>query len=68
MDKIKLGISTCLWAKMSAMTAANRLDRFLTDTLGQYVEYRPVCPEVNAASASRGNPCGWWETRLPEPL
>jgi len=24
----------------------HKLDRFLTDTLGQYVEYIPVCPEV----------------------
>jgi len=24
----------------------HKLDRFLTDTLGQYVEYVPVCPEV----------------------
>ena len=24
----------------------HKLDRFLTDTLGKYVEYIPVCPEV----------------------
>ena len=46
MDKIKLGISTCLLGKNVRYDGGHRLDRFLTDTLGQYVEYRPVCPEV----------------------
>jgi len=43
---IKLGISTCLLGESVRYDGGHKLDRFLTDTLGQYVEYVPVCPEV----------------------
>jgi uncharacterized protein YbgA (DUF1722 family)/uncharacterized protein YbbK (DUF523 family) len=46
MEKIKLGISTCLLGENVRYDGGHKLDRFLTDTLGQYVEYIPVCPEV----------------------
>jgi uncharacterized protein YbgA (DUF1722 family)/uncharacterized protein YbbK (DUF523 family) len=46
MEKIKLGISTCLLGESVRYDGGHKLDRFLTDTLGQYVEYVPVCPEV----------------------
>ncbi len=44
--KIRLGISTCLLGGNVRFDGGHKLDRFLTDTLGQYVEYVPVCPEV----------------------
>jgi len=46
MQKIKLGISTCLLGENVRYDGGHKLDRFLRDTLGQYVEYVPVCPEV----------------------
>lgn len=46
MEKIKLGISACLLGERVRYDGGHRLDRFLRDTLGQYVEYIPVCPEV----------------------
>ena len=46
MEKIRLGISACLLGKNVRYDGGHKLDRFLTDTLGQYVEYVPVCPEV----------------------
>ena len=46
MEKIKLGISTCLLGENVRYDGGHKLDRFLTDTLGQYVAYIPVCPEV----------------------
>ena len=46
MEKVKLGISTCLLGENVRYDGGHKLDRFLTDTLGQYVEYVPVCPEV----------------------
>ena len=46
MEKIKLGISACLLGKNVRYDGGHKLDRFLTDTLGQFVEYVPVCPEV----------------------
>lgn len=46
MEKIRLGISACLLGENVRYDGGHKLDRFLTDTLGQYVEYVPVCPEV----------------------
>ncbi len=46
MKKIRLGISTCLLGEPVRYDGGHKLDRFLTETLGQYVEYVPVCPEV----------------------
>jgi len=45
-EKIKLGISTCLLGGKVRYDGGHRLERFLTETLGQFVEYVPVCPEV----------------------
>ena len=45
-DKITLGISSCLLGNNVRYDGGHAGDRFLTDTLGQYVAYVPVCPEV----------------------
>jgi len=45
-EKIKLGISSCLLGNKVRFDGGHKRDHFLTDTLGQYVEYVPVCPEV----------------------
>ncbi len=46
MEKIKLGISTCLLGEKVRFDGGHKLDRYLTDTLGQFVEYVSVCPET----------------------
>ncbi|PKN19457.1 MAG: DUF1722 domain-containing protein [Deltaproteobacteria bacterium HGW-Deltaproteobacteria-6] len=46
MEKIKIGISSCLLGNPVRYDGGHKLDRFLRDTLGQYVEYLPVCPEA----------------------
>ena len=43
---LRLGISTCLLGKPVRYDGGHKLDRFLVETLGQYVEWVPVCPEV----------------------
>ena len=43
---IKLGISSCLLGNNVRYDGSHSRDRFLTDTLSHYVEYLPVCPEV----------------------
>jgi len=43
---IKLGISSCLLGERVRWNGTHKLDRFLTETLGRFVEYIPVCPEV----------------------
>jgi uncharacterized protein YbgA (DUF1722 family)/uncharacterized protein YbbK (DUF523 family) len=47
-DRIRIGISTCLLGENVRYDGGHKLDRFLRDTLGEYVEYVPVCPEVEA--------------------
>lgn len=46
MERLRLGISSCLLGEKVRYDGQHKLDRFLRDTLGQYVEYVPVCPEV----------------------
>jgi uncharacterized protein YbgA (DUF1722 family)/uncharacterized protein YbbK (DUF523 family) len=44
--RIKIGISSCLLGEEVRYDGGHKLDRFLTDTLGMFVQYIPVCPEV----------------------
>jgi uncharacterized protein YbgA (DUF1722 family)/uncharacterized protein YbbK (DUF523 family) len=46
MTKIRLGISACLLGQKVRYDGGHKRDRFLTDTLAEYVDYVPVCPEV----------------------
>ena len=46
MNKITLGISSCLLGNPVRYDGGHKLDHFLTDTLGRYVEWVPVCPEA----------------------
>jgi uncharacterized protein YbgA (DUF1722 family)/uncharacterized protein YbbK (DUF523 family) len=46
--KIKLGISACLVGEKVRYDGGHKHHRYLTDTLGRYVEYVPVCPEQEA--------------------
>ena len=46
MGKIIIGISSCLLGEKVRYDAGHQLDRYITDTLGQYFEWVPVCPEV----------------------
>jgi uncharacterized protein YbgA (DUF1722 family)/uncharacterized protein YbbK (DUF523 family) len=45
-EKIKIGISSCLLGNNVRWNGGHQQDRYLIDTLGQYVEWVPVCPEV----------------------
>ncbi len=44
--KFRIGISSCLLGNEVRWNAGHKLDKYLTRTLGQFVEYVPVCPEV----------------------
>ena len=46
MDRIRVGISACLLGEPVRYDGGHKHDRYLTDTLGRYFEYVPVCPEV----------------------
>jgi uncharacterized protein YbgA (DUF1722 family)/uncharacterized protein YbbK (DUF523 family) len=48
MSPIRLGISACLLGREVRYDGGHKRDRFLTDTFGRFVEWVPVCPEVEA--------------------
>ena len=45
-ESIRLGISACLLGRNVRWNGGHKLDRYLRDTLGAFVQYVPVCPEV----------------------
>ncbi|MBW1788307.1 MAG: DUF523 and DUF1722 domain-containing protein [Deltaproteobacteria bacterium] len=45
-ERIKLGVSKCLIGENVRYDGGHKLDRFIRDTLGQYVDFAPVCPEA----------------------
>ena len=45
-NRIKVGVSTCLLGKNVRYDGGHKLDRYIRDTLGEYLEFVPVCPEV----------------------
>jgi uncharacterized protein YbgA (DUF1722 family)/uncharacterized protein YbbK (DUF523 family) len=45
-QKIRLGVSACLLGQEVRYDGGHKRDTFLTDTLGPFVEWVPVCPEV----------------------
>jgi uncharacterized protein YbgA (DUF1722 family)/uncharacterized protein YbbK (DUF523 family) len=45
---LRLGISRCLLGDEVRFDGGHKRDNFLTDVLGRYVEWVPVCPEVEA--------------------
>ena len=42
---IKIGISTCLLGARVRYDGSHKLDRFITETLGKFLDFVPVCPE-----------------------
>ncbi|MBN2509011.1 MAG: DUF523 and DUF1722 domain-containing protein [Spirochaetales bacterium] len=46
MEKIKVGISSCLLGNNVRYDGGHKQDRFITDTLSAWCEFVPVCPEV----------------------
>ena len=51
-EKIRLGISACLLGQKVRYDGGHKRDPFLVETLGRYVEYVPVCPELVITSYS----------------
>ncbi|MEW6411302.1 MAG: DUF523 and DUF1722 domain-containing protein [Candidatus Zixiibacteriota bacterium] len=44
---IRIGISTCLLGQKVRFDGGHKRDRFITDLLGEYFEFIPICPEVD---------------------
>jgi uncharacterized protein YbgA (DUF1722 family)/uncharacterized protein YbbK (DUF523 family) len=45
-DRLRIGISSCLLGENVRWDGGHKRDRFLVDELGPFVEWVPVCPEV----------------------
>ena len=45
-EPIRLGVSSCLLGEMVRFDGGHQRDRFVTDVLGPWVQWVPVCPEV----------------------
>lgn len=45
---IRLGVSACLLGQPVRYDGGHKLDQFLVEGLGRFVEYVPVCPEAEA--------------------
>jgi uncharacterized protein YbgA (DUF1722 family)/uncharacterized protein YbbK (DUF523 family) len=43
---VRVGISSCLLGETVRFDGGHKRDAFLTDTFGRFVEWVPVCPEV----------------------
>lgn len=46
MNKIPIGISSCLLGQEVRFDGGHKYDSYITGTLGQYFEFHPFCPEV----------------------
>lgn len=53
---LRLGISRCLLGDPVRYDGGHKRDPFLTDVLGPYVEWVPVCPEVEAGLGTPREP------------
>lgn len=45
-EKIRVGVSSCLLGEKVRYDGGHKHDRFITQTLGEYVDFVGVCPEV----------------------
>jgi len=45
MEKIKIGIASCLLGNPVRWNGGHKRDRFIVNTLGQHIDFVPVCPE-----------------------
>ena len=43
---IKVGVSLCLLGEKVRFDAGHKKDRYITDILGKYFQWVPVCPEL----------------------
>lgn len=45
-DRLRVGISSCLLGNKVRFDGGHKHDPYITGTLGQYMDFVPVCPEV----------------------
>ena len=55
-NRPKIGISACLLGNAVRFDGGHKRDRFLTDTLAQFIEWVPICPEVEVGMTRPRDP------------
>ncbi len=45
-DKIRIGVSSCLLGNEVRFDGGHKRNEFVVDIFGKFVEFVPVCPEV----------------------
>lgn len=58
-SKIRLGVSACLLGAKVRYDGGHQFNHYLNDVLGEYVEYVPVCPEVEVGLPTPEIQCVW---------
>jgi uncharacterized protein YbgA (DUF1722 family)/uncharacterized protein YbbK (DUF523 family) len=53
---LRIGISSCLLGEEVRWDGGHKRDRFLTDVLAGYVEWAPVCPEIELGMGTPREP------------
>ena len=48
MDRVRIGVSRCLLGETVRWDGGHKRDRFLVETFAAFVEWVPVCPEVES--------------------
>jgi len=51
-DRIRLGVSSCLVSEPVRFDGGHKRDAFLVESLSRYVDWVPVCPEVESGMAT----------------
>lgn len=47
-EPVRVGVSACLLGAEVRFDGGHKRDRYVTDVLGAHVEWRPICPELEA--------------------
>ena len=55
-ERLRLGISACLLGETVRYDGGHKRDAFLTEVLGPFVEWVPVCPEVEVGLGTPRDP------------
>lgn len=56
MTSVRVGVSSCLLGRKVRFDGGHKRDAFLVDTFGPYVEWVPVCPEVEVGMGTPREP------------
>ncbi|MCW8975297.1 MAG: DUF523 and DUF1722 domain-containing protein [Sedimenticola sp.] len=51
-EKITVGISSCLLGENVRYDGGHKRDRFITDTLSNYMVFKPICPEMGSGMST----------------